>query len=141
MMKTRTVGAIALQPTRKSQGGYLFLSLARCRLVDWRSWTELPMPADVIERVHALARHSKSVSGLTFGWRSGFRIVDDDKYEDHNDRMEDPDYKPANDGYAHDAIDKDDYEYDAAAYYNNRDPVDYSSKANHVPLVVVVESD
>ena len=138
MMKTRTVGAIAIQPTGKSQGGYLFLSLASSRLVNWRSWTEIPMPSYVIERVHALSRHSKSVSGLNFVWRSGFRIVDDDKDEDHNDRMEDPDYKPANAGYAHDDVDKDDYEYDAAAYYNNGYPVDYSSKANHVPLVGVV---
>ena len=34
MMKSRTVGAISLQPTGKFQGGYLFLSLAIIRLVD-----------------------------------------------------------------------------------------------------------
>ena len=127
MMKTRTVGAIALQPTGKSQGGYFFLSLASSRLVDWRIWTELPMPADVIERVHALTRHSKSVSGMTFGWRDGFRIVDDDEDKDHDNRMEDPDYNPADDSSAHDDVDKYDYEYDSAAYYNNGDPFDDSS--------------
>ena len=99
------------------------------------------MPADVIERVQALARKSKSVSGLTFGWRDGFRIVDDNKDEDHDDRMEDPDYNPADDGSAHNAVDKDDYEYNTAAYYNNVDPIDDRSKANHVPIVGVVEAD
>ena len=93
------------------------------------------MPEDVIECVHALSRHSKSVSGLTFGWRDGFRIVDDDEDEDHDDLMETPDYNPADDGSAHNDVNKDNYEYDAAAYYNNVDPVDDSSEANHVPLV------
>ena len=95
----------------------------------------------MIECVHALDRHSKSVSSLTFGWRDGFRIVDDNEDEDHNDRMEDLDYNPADDGSAHDDVDKDDYEYDTAAYYNNVDLVDDISEANHVPLVGVVEAD
>ena len=85
-MKTRTVGAIALRTTGNSQRGYFFLSLAIGRRIERRSWTELPIPEEVIERVHALVRRRKSASGLTFGWRDGSRIVDDNVEKDHNDR-------------------------------------------------------
>ena len=57
--------------------------------------------------MHVLNRHRKSSRGLTFGWRDGSRIVDDDEDKDHNDQMEDPDYNPSNDGYDSEDSDKD----------------------------------
>jgi hypothetical protein len=49
---TRTTGAIALRPTGNTQGGYYFYSLTTGRRLNPSHWTALPMPAEVIERVH-----------------------------------------------------------------------------------------
>ena len=84
-MRTRTVGAIALRPNGNSQGGYYFLSLSSGRRIDRQNWTELPMPDDVVDRVHTLARRDKAV---TFGWRDGTQVAD----ADDEDSMADPDY-------------------------------------------------
>jgi hypothetical protein len=54
-MASRTTGAIALPPTGNEQGGYYFLSLTTDRRLNRNQWTALPMPGDVIERVHTLA--------------------------------------------------------------------------------------
>jgi len=50
-----TVGALALHPTRNAQGGYFFFSLSKGRVVNLACWTELPMPPEVMEWVHAMA--------------------------------------------------------------------------------------
>jgi hypothetical protein len=55
-MSSHTTGAIALHPTGNSQGGYYFYSLTTGRCLNRYSWTKLPMPQDVINRVHVLAR-------------------------------------------------------------------------------------
>jgi hypothetical protein len=65
-MTTRTVGAIAMRPTGNEQGSYYFYSLATCRRLHQTRWTELPMPAEVTDRVHALARRARAYRGLTF---------------------------------------------------------------------------
>jgi hypothetical protein len=65
-MLSRTVGAVCLGPTGNAQGTYSFLSLSTGRKIDRRTWTELPMPAEVITRVHTLARRNKADSTLTF---------------------------------------------------------------------------
>jgi hypothetical protein len=93
-MRTRTIGAIALRPNGNSQGGYYFLSLSTGRRIDRQNWTELPMPNDVVDRVHTLARRDKAATGLTFGWRDGSSVTDHDNDDDH---MADPDYDPGND--------------------------------------------
>ena len=103
-MKTRTVGAIALRTKGNSQGGYYFLSLKTGHRIDRRRWTELPMPSEVIDRVHALARRNKAGNGLTFGWRDGSPILDDDTDED----MADPDYNPDHYDSESDSDDDDD---------------------------------
>jgi hypothetical protein len=46
------------------QGGHWFYSLTTGRMLDCRQWTPLPMPADVINRIHALAKASPA--GLDF---------------------------------------------------------------------------
>jgi hypothetical protein len=57
-MTTRTTGAIALRPTGNSQGGYFLFSLSTGRVINRNHWTALPMPNDVIDRVHVLARRT-----------------------------------------------------------------------------------
>jgi hypothetical protein len=53
-------------------------------------WTALPIPADVIDWVHTLARRSGAAQGLTFTDRSGIPYVDPDD-EDSDDESYDPD--------------------------------------------------
>jgi len=88
-MRPRTIGAIALRPTGNAQGGYYFLSLSTGRRIHRQHFTELPMPDDVIDRVHQLARQSKAALGLTFGWRDGTEIDEED-----DDSVADPNYDP-----------------------------------------------
>ena len=56
-MAAHTTGAIALRPTYV-QGGYFFYSLYTGRVLNRNHWTKLPVPTDVIERVHVLVRGS-----------------------------------------------------------------------------------
>jgi hypothetical protein len=81
-MSTRTTGAIAMRPTGNSQGGYYFYSLATGRLLNRNHWTELPMPADVIQRVHDLAKNS--AAGVTFTDKYGHEY-EGDEYDDDDD--------------------------------------------------------
>ena len=55
-MQPHTTGAIALRPTRNTQGNYCFMSLTSGRKLNQVHATPLPMPDDVISRVHMLAR-------------------------------------------------------------------------------------
>ena len=74
-MAARTVGAIAMRPTGNVQGGYWFYSLNTGRMLNRNNWTELPMPADVIQRVHAIAKGT--IHGLLFTDRR------DDEYDEN----------------------------------------------------------
>jgi hypothetical protein len=87
-MATRTTGAIALRPTGNDQGGYYFFSLATGRRLNRNRWTALPMPADVIDRVHLLARAGNALAGMAFTDRNG-QVIDDD--DDADDVSYDPD--------------------------------------------------
>lgn len=60
----RTSGAISLGPSSNRQGGHLFYSLNTSRVIVRRSWTMLPMPQAVIDRVNALAQDQPTL--LTF---------------------------------------------------------------------------
>ena len=91
-MSTRTTGAIALRPTGNTQGGYYFYSLTTGRRLNRNHWTALPMPADVINRVHTLARRSGATLGLTFFDRLGNLIVDLDG--NNTNDSDDEDYDP-----------------------------------------------
>jgi hypothetical protein len=94
-METRTTGVIALRPTGNAQGGYVFLSLTSGRQLSRHQWTELPMPQNVIDRVHVLACHSNSNRDLTFAWRDGTTIADEEEDENNDD---DSTYDPEDDG-------------------------------------------
>jgi hypothetical protein len=86
-MATRTTGAIALRPTGNAQGGYYFYSLGTGRRLNRKRWTPLPMPAEVIDRVHALARRSHASNGLSFADRDGIDPhgpADDSNNETYN---------------------------------------------------------
>jgi hypothetical protein len=63
-MSPRTTGALALRPTGNAQGSYYFFSLNTGRLLNRSRWTELPMPADVIARIHTLSQRGRH--GLEF---------------------------------------------------------------------------
>ena len=55
LMNTRMTGAIALRPTGNAQGGYFFMSLTTGQHLNRYQWTALPMPQEVIDRMHVLA--------------------------------------------------------------------------------------
>lgn len=80
-MITRTTGAIALRPTGNFQGGHYFMSLDSGRRLNRNHWTELPVPKEVIDRVHALARISHANRGLIFADRHG-NIMPEANFED-----------------------------------------------------------
>ena len=65
-MMSRTIGAIALHPTGNTQGGYHFMSLATGRRLTAKSWTVLPVPQDVIDGVHNLARKGHNLNNIMF---------------------------------------------------------------------------
>ena len=64
-MTPRTTGALALWPTGNHQGGHLFFSLSTGKILNRNHWTALPMPLEVVDRVHVLARRSFSNHTLT----------------------------------------------------------------------------
>ena len=92
-MASRTTGAIALRPTGNEQGGYYFMSLTTGRRLTRNRWTELPMPQDVIDRVHTLARRSRANRDLLFEWRDGTPIQDEDVAQGDSE-SDDDDYEP-----------------------------------------------
>jgi hypothetical protein len=117
-MATRTTGAIALRPTGNAQGGYFLYSLSTGRVLNRNNWTALPMPQDVIARVHTLARRATANIALTFADRFGDIIPDND-----DDAVHDDDYVPGADDSDDDDDDNDDDDY----------PFDYDDDAPDDP--------
>jgi hypothetical protein len=118
-MKTRTTGAIATRPTGNVQGGHWFYSLTTGRMLDRMRWTPLPMPADVIERVAALAQHSPVSLNFTNMRNEEYKENDDSDSDD--DSADDSDYESEDDS------DRDDDDYDdfiAGVDRHNADPPD-----------------
>ena len=114
LMVTRTTGAITLRPTGNVQGGYYFFSLTTGRHLNWNRWTVLPMPGDVITRVHNLARRSRAALGLEFTDRHGEPYPDDNGLSDDPDSDDDT-YDPADDDTSDDGDDDDDSDDDRSA--------------------------
>ena len=77
--KSRAVSAIALRPSNLS-GGYYFQSLYSGKRLHAYHWKELPVDAEIIDRVHELAineRQPSSVnSELLFEWTPGVPLDD-----------------------------------------------------------------
>jgi hypothetical protein len=91
-MVSRTTGALALRPTGNIPGGDYFFSLTSGRRINPNRWTPLPMPADVIDRVHTLARRTNASLGLEFTERDGNLIITADEEYDSDD---DDSYHPS----------------------------------------------
>ena len=75
-MDTRKTGAISLRPTGNSQGGHFFFSLTSERRLNRNRLTLLPMPMEVIDRVHQMAG-------------KGFMSEEIDFYDGNSDKNED----------------------------------------------------
>jgi len=72
----RTTGAICLGPTGNVQGGYKFMSLVTGRKITRQNFTELPMPADAVKRVEALAEKEKASPTINFYTKDGNELID-----------------------------------------------------------------
>ncbi len=90
---SRTVGALAMRPTGNDQGSWYFLSLATGKILNRDVATRLPMPREVIDQVHRMARRQKVNRGLVFGTRTNEPFHADVEY----DSDADSDYSYASD--------------------------------------------
>ena len=94
-MNPRTVGAIARRPVGNGQGSFYFLSVTTGRVLNRLHATALPMPDDVIDKLHRMARQQKSNPGLVFADRNLNPDEDDDDDDDetyqNNDNDDDDD--------------------------------------------------
>ena len=54
------------------------MSLSTCRKLTAKSWIALPIPQDVIYRVHNLSRIIRAMNGLTFKFRSHLPMLNND---------------------------------------------------------------
>jgi hypothetical protein len=114
-MEARTVGALALRPTGNAQGRYYFYSLMSGQRIHRTCWTELLMPAEVQDRVHALARRANATHGLTFTDSAGRDL--DTLFPASNDD-DNSDYDPNQDNQASYASSEDsNYDINAAHPY------------------------
>ena len=57
--QARTVGVIALHPSKNLQGGWYFMSFDTGRKIHRRQWTKMPIIDDVITRINELASKEK----------------------------------------------------------------------------------
>lgn len=137
-MHTRTTGAIALRPTGNLQGGHYFYSLNTGLVLRRNRWTSLPIPAEVISRVHALARRNRATpAGLHMVDRNGAAIPDDDSSDSDDSDYVDPGLDDDDDG------DYDDPGLDAAddAGDNGYDPPPVQPDAGVHPIAGVVHDN
>ena len=85
-LAARTQGAISLGSSGNLQGAQRFLNLKTGDIITRYSWTELPMPTEVIERVNLLGHDQPEQ--ILFTDRHGYAIGDHDPAPD-NDNNED----------------------------------------------------
>ena len=83
-MSPRTIGALALRPTGNAQGSHYFFSLSTGKIINRNHASPLPMPADVIERVHLIALQQKAEPGLIFADRNN-SVIDVGDLELHDE--------------------------------------------------------
>ena len=108
-MAAQTIGAIALRPTRNTQGGYFFFSLTTGRVLNRGRWTSLPMPNEVIDWVHRMAHQEHGNNGLLFEDRNHNPLVDpyDDSEDDSTYHPEEEDDDSDDDNDSEDGDDDD----------------------------------
>ena len=128
-MVPRTTGAISMRPTGNAQGGHFFYSLTTGRILNRNYWTVLPMPAEVILRVHTLAKNN---TGFEWTNRNNIPYDDEDYEEDAADNQPDPnDDDDLDDSIA--GVDDDEIQ----DLQNDNDNIDQE----HVPVFEVEEHD
>ena len=92
-MNPRTVGALALHPTGNAQGSFYFMSISTGWVLNWLHATPIPMPNDMVDRIHRLARQQRTNPGLLFGDRNmnstDMESVDSSESEDNEDYFPD----------------------------------------------------
>ena len=108
-MNPRTVGAIALRPVGNGQGSFYFMSITTGRVLNRLHATALPMPDEVIDKIHRMARQQKTNPGLVFADRN----LNQDDYDNDED---DESYHDEDNG---DDEDDDDDDDDDHLYGNN----------------------
>ena len=92
-IRSRTIGAIALNPTGDDTGTYRFMSLKTGQVLTKGpgSWTEIPITDIAIARVEALVKREGQPlvqdSNLLVEWRPNQPFDEDDEYDD--------DYEPS----------------------------------------------
>ena len=91
-MNPRTVGALALRPVGNGQGSFYFLSVATGRVLNRLHATALPMPDEVIEKLHRMARQQRNNPGLVFADRN----LNPDEYGEDEDDEDDETYHDDN---------------------------------------------
>ena len=124
-MNPRTVGALTLRPVGNGQGSFYFLSISTGRVLNRLHATALPMPDDIIEKIHRMARQQKSNPGLIFANQN--LDPDEDVYADDDDdddsyRPDDDDDDPDDDSDDNDDDDNpndDDADYGEPYHHNN----------------------
>ena len=84
-MNPRTVGALALRPVGNGQGSFYFLSVTTGWVLNRLHATALPMPDDIIDKIHRMARQQKNNPGLIFADRNLQQDEWDDDDEDEDD--------------------------------------------------------
>ena len=92
--KSRTTGAISLNHSRSSSGGYHFLSLVTGLRLARRQWTEVPMPEWVPKYVEDMAASEKQQVFINneplWEWRPGVPFVDNTPPEADLQPLADP---------------------------------------------------
>ena len=96
-MDPRTVGALALHPTGNAQGSFYFMSLSMGRVLNRLHATPLPMPDEVVDRIHRMARQQKADPGLLFGDRNMNQADDESVNSDSSE--DDEDFTPYQDDH------------------------------------------
>ena len=84
-MQEQATGAIYPRPTGNDQGVYFFMSLSTGRRLNRKSFTPLPLPKDVINVVHLLARRNPRGLGIQDRYRRLFLGDEDGARDDPND--------------------------------------------------------
>ena len=134
-MNPRTVGALALRPVGNGQGSFYFLSVSTGRVLNRLHATALPMPDDIIDKIHRMARQQKNNPGLIFADRNlhpdEYDDDDDDDDETYRDNDDDNPDDDDDDPYHHnDNNGDDDNDDDGKSFHHNDDSDDDDEEHN-----------
>ena len=124
-MIPQTMGAVCLGPTGNNQGGHWFMSLTSGAWISCHSWTELPMPREVIDHVTATGRSQHMPDTVTYSNRHGAEIEDnlEDVMDDGSMGSNDS-YQPSDDDSSYVSYD------DTVSHYDDSDSDDNNSDSD-----------